>query len=115
MDNLTQETIFADGQPYFERLINDINNAQSSIELEVYIFQNSTLGDHVIQALCHAAQRGVHVRVLVDGAGSPLWGATYANALELNHAFIIHFHGNCGTTVAPSLSCHSYSNGSTYC
>lgn len=63
-------------------MLDDIRAANTSIDFEVYIFQNSVLGDHVTQALADAARRGVKVRVLVDGAGSPLWGATYANTIE---------------------------------
>ena len=35
---LIQE-IFADGKSYFDALLNDINHAKESIDLEVYIFQ----------------------------------------------------------------------------
>jgi cardiolipin synthase len=77
-----QETLFSNGADYFQQLIYDLETAQHSIDFEVYIFQNSTLGDHLTQALCDAAHRGVKVRVMVDGAGSPLWGATYANSIE---------------------------------
>lgn len=77
-----QEKLFSNGSDYFTHMINDIRSAQSSVDFEVYIFQNSVLGDHMTQALSEAAKRGVKVRVLVDGAGSPLWGATYANTIE---------------------------------
>lgn len=77
-----QETLFSDGNAYFTQMIEDIHAAQSSIAFEVYIYQNSVLGDHITQALSSAAKRGVTVRVLVDGAGSPIWGATYANTIE---------------------------------
>src|SRR3990167_6618243 len=60
----------------------DIARAQTSIDLESYLFQNDALGQRVAAALIQAAQRGIRVRVMVDGAGSPLWGTGLAQSLE---------------------------------
>lgn len=77
-----EETIFADGKTHFDHMIADIQRAKFSVELEIYIFQKDFLGDTITQALCDAAARGVRVRVLVDGAGSPLWATSYAVLIE---------------------------------
>ena len=76
------ETIFSDGTSYFDALIDDIMEATNSIELETFIFNKDHLGDRIAKVLEKAAERGVHVRVLVDGAGSPLWTTNYAKKLE---------------------------------
>lgn len=68
-----QETIFLHGEDYFSALLLDIANATIRIDLETYIFHHDPLGLKIANALAQAAQRGVRVRVLVDGAGTPSW------------------------------------------
>lgn len=77
-----EEHVFGSGSAYFQALIHDINHATHTIDLETYIFSRDSLGKRIVQALCEAAKRGVIVRVLVDGAGSPFWSATFARRLE---------------------------------
>ena len=77
-----QETVFTDGQKHFNSLLADIANAKYSIDLETYMFHNDPLGRRVAIQLSEAARRGVKVRVMVDGAGSPLWSANFAYFLE---------------------------------
>ncbi len=79
---LPKEQIFASGAAHFESLLESIEHATQSIDLETYIFQKDSVGDKIINALCLAAQRHVRVRVMVDGAGSPLWANSYAPRLE---------------------------------
>jgi len=86
------EKIFADGDSYFDALMDDISQATNSIELETFIFSKDHLGDRVAKALGKAAERGVHVRILVDGAGSPLWTTNYAKKLEKAGAKTRVFH-----------------------
>lgn len=76
------EKIFFDGTSYFNELFMDIDRARSSIDLEVYIFANDSLGSMVAKHLIAASERGVHVRVLVDGVGSLFWGGNLAFQLE---------------------------------
>ncbi len=70
-----EETLFTSGDEYFSELLNSISQAYSSIEMESYIFIQGVLADRVTKALIEAAQRGVRVRLIVDGWGSPsfLW------------------------------------------
>lgn len=72
--NELQQLIFSDGKNYFDSLIIDINSARFSVDLETYIFNNDNLGQLVAEALVQAALRGLTVRVLVDGAGTPFLG-----------------------------------------
>jgi cardiolipin synthase len=69
-----QQTIFFSGDNYFAALLADIGTASKSIALETYIFNPDSLGEKIALYLIKAAQRGVQIRVLVDGAGTPLWG-----------------------------------------
>ena len=65
-----EEQIYTDATDYFEGLIDAINQAKHSVDLEVYIFDNDTLSSRVAQALETAARRGVKVRLLTDGVGA---------------------------------------------
>jgi cardiolipin synthase A/B len=76
------ELIISDCLSFFERLLLDIHDAKKSIDIETYIFSNDRVGDKISKALAIAAKRGVQVRVLVDGAGSPMWGDTQTRLLE---------------------------------
>lgn len=52
-------------------VIDDIENAQSSIRMVFYIWHPGGLADSVASALIRAAKRGVNVKLLLDSAGSP--------------------------------------------
>ncbi|HUV99955.1 MAG TPA: cardiolipin synthase ClsB [Gallionella sp.] len=65
-----QLLLLQNGAAYFPRLCADIDAAQHSIYLETYIFASDEAGRMVVDALRRAAERGVVVRVLLDGYGS---------------------------------------------
>ncbi len=67
----TEETLFTSGDKFFDELVKSIRRARSSIELECYIVVKGVLGDRIIGELIEAARRGVQVRLLIDGWGSP--------------------------------------------
>jgi len=62
--------LLRNGTEYFPALIRAIDGARAEVWLETYIFADDDAGRAVAAALVRAAQRGVRVRVLVDG-----WGA----------------------------------------
>lgn len=62
--------VFTDGHAKFEQLVDDIDHAQTSVEVEYYTFYADRLGHRILAALIRAAQRGVKVRVLYDASGS---------------------------------------------
>lgn len=57
------------GGEYFPALIKAIDGAQRSVHLETYIFSLDETGYRVIDALRRAEERGVKVRVVLDGFG----------------------------------------------
>lgn len=77
-----EQTIYLEGNQYYDALLHDITAAQHTIDLEVYIFENDALGKKFVTALVAAAHRGVKIRILVDGAGTPLWVGTISKQLE---------------------------------
>lgn len=78
-----QEKVFHNGDSYFSSLLQDIQHAKQSIDIEVYIFTKDRLGRRVLRALLAAAKkRKLRVRLLVDGVGSPFWGGKLVRKLE---------------------------------
>jgi cardiolipin synthase len=68
-----REEIFNSGDVFFARLLAEISEAQWSVYLEMYIFELDPFGQRVLETLKQVAARGVEVRVMVDGVGSPAW------------------------------------------
>ena len=62
--------LLSDTDTIFNRLIEDINNANSNIEMVFYIWNEGGKADDVEQALIQATQRGVTCRLMIDSAGS---------------------------------------------
>ena len=61
---------FLDGKSVFDNLIEDIQNAKSTIHLEFYILANDKTGKRLIKLLTQKASEGVEVRVIYDAVGS---------------------------------------------
>lgn len=58
------------GDELYPRLITEIGNAQHYVWISSYIFSGDGVGAEIAGALIAAADRGVDVRVLVDGIGA---------------------------------------------
>jgi cardiolipin synthase A/B len=69
--------LLVNGEDYFPQLLAAIEASRRSILIETYIFADDSIGARVSAALAAAAQRGVMVRLLVDGYG----GGDYARKL----------------------------------
>lgn len=67
---------------FFPSLIAAIDNAMRSVQMETYIFDLTASGAHVAAALERAAQRGVQVRVMVDGFGTPVFPEEWKNRFK---------------------------------
>lgn len=88
----TAETIFHNGNDHFDSILKDLQNATTSIDFETYLFDQDPLGDQIINAFCQAAQRGVTVRILIDGFGSRNFYTPYITQLENAGAETRIFH-----------------------
>lgn len=82
--------IILDGRNFSAELIADIDNATKTIDLETYIYQNDSFGEKVANAIIRAVKRGVKVRLLVDGIGTP-W-SNYIAEMEKCGVNIHIFH-----------------------
>ena len=70
------------GVEFFPALITAIDAAQTEIHLETYIFNADPCAETVRDALIRAAQRGVRVRLMIDGIGSRDFPAAWLKLLQ---------------------------------
>lgn len=66
------EKVFFNQKDFFTHLLKGLAEAEVSIDFETYIFVDDELGQKVCESLKNAALRGIRVRALIDGWGSPL-------------------------------------------
>lgn len=62
--------VLTNGDETYPAMITAIDKAERSLALSTYIFNNDDAGILVLDALSRALDRGVRVRVLIDGVGS---------------------------------------------
>ena len=77
-----QIKLLRSGGEYFPALLNAIRLAKTEIHLQSYIFQADQTGLAIGHALMDAAQRGVHVNVLLDGFGSQKLSSAYVASMR---------------------------------
>lgn len=77
------------GKPYFDCLLQLIENARESIHLQTYIFDDDETGHLVANALKSAARRNVSVYLLADGYASKVMSRQFIDSLQDAG---IHFH-----------------------
>lgn len=65
--------ILENGEELFPRMLEEIDAAKHSVLLSSYIFQNDSIGKLFLSALTKAKNRGVDVRVIVDGLAAILY------------------------------------------
>jgi len=63
-------TLFIEGDELYQSMLNDIANAQHTIQLESYIFAYDEIGVQFINALITRAKEGIIVQINLDAAGS---------------------------------------------
>jgi len=62
--------LMRDGDQTYPEMLDAIRTAKHSVGLQSYIFYDDQFGEQFVQALIDAKDRGVDVRVMVDGVGS---------------------------------------------
>ncbi len=63
-------TLLTNGAEFFPALLREIDAARSDVHFETYIFADDATGRRIADALARAAQRGVDVKLMMDGFGS---------------------------------------------
>ncbi|MEX1197669.1 MAG: phospholipase D-like domain-containing protein [Pseudohongiellaceae bacterium] len=61
--------VLINGEALYPAMLEAIDNAQQRVLLASYIFDNDGTGERFVTALCRAKERGVDVRVMLDGLG----------------------------------------------
>jgi cardiolipin synthase len=74
--------ILENGDMAFPDMLAAIDSAQSSVGLSFYIFDDDTTGRAFVDALIAAHERGVSVRVLIDGVGGGYFYSGVHDALR---------------------------------
>ena len=70
--NHNRMDVLCDGSEFFPALLRDIAAAKSHVHVDVYIFEDDSLGRAISDALIAKAREGVEVRVIYDDVGC--WG-----------------------------------------
>jgi cardiolipin synthase len=85
--------ILENGDEAYPAMLRAIDEAKHSIALSTYIFNNDKAGRMFVEALSRARQRGLRVRILIDGVGSWYSFPSLIPLLEkheLNYARFLH-------------------------
>ncbi len=98
-----------EGNQTFPAMLTAIGAAERSVNLSTYILDRDAVGSRMISALCTAADRGVEVRVLVDGLGTSRSAITMARRLRGAGAMLSIFHPLFGLWVRrPSINMRNH-------
>lgn len=84
-------TFLRSGEEYFSTLEALITQAQKSIHIQVYIFDEDQTGKRIIELLRQACKRGIAVYIVVDAYASEKFGKTTAVSLIKEGMFIKRF------------------------
>lgn len=84
MESWSRVQIFNVGDDYFKSLRQDIRAAKKSITLESYIFTVDNLTEVILDDLRQARERGLSVKIIIDGFGS------YYSIPQLNKYCSLH-------------------------
>ncbi len=84
--------LFFDPHAYFADLVEHIERAAREIVFEIYIFELDAVGMRVLDALESAVDRGVTVRILLDGVGSYRHASRIAERLRGGTCEVRIFH-----------------------
>jgi cardiolipin synthase A/B len=88
----SNEVLYHNGDSFFEALLLAIDSAKQSVDLETYIFDEDALGLRVLESLSRASERGVHVRLLLDGVGASNWNSSEADVWRKRGIHFRFFH-----------------------
>jgi cardiolipin synthase A/B len=84
-------TLLHNGEEAYPAMLDVIEKARFSIFLTTYIFEVDQTGMRFIEALERAHQRGVVVRILIDGVGEMRWGEIASRYLSKKGLFVARF------------------------
>lgn len=86
-------SLLLNGDEAYPAMLEAIAKAERSIAISTYIFNNDEVGRRFVDALAEASERGVRVRLLIDGVGSWYSRPSLIPLLEergINYARFLH-------------------------
>lgn len=86
------ESVYFDGDAYYNDVLNAINGARTSIEIESYIYDPDPIGKRFDEALSAAAKRGLDVKLVVDGFGARSWIESGAQSVAASGVKVRIYH-----------------------
>lgn len=86
------EIVVVQDGAFFDRLLEDVAAAQSTIHLETYVWWTGEITHRVARALAAKAGEGVIVRVLVDASGSSRMEDEVREIMESAGCRVVPFH-----------------------
>lgn len=78
----TSEKLYLDNDDLLNDLLQDMEAAQSSIDMEVFTFEDGLFARKLLGTFKSVTQRGVIVRIIADGWGSPFFWDKIGPELE---------------------------------
>lgn len=94
--------ILLNGEELYPAMLEAIDNAEQCVLLASYIFDNDRTGEKFVAALARAKERGVDVRVMLDGLGECMSLPRIGNRLQEAGIRFVRF--NPLTLIPPSLN-----------
>ncbi len=83
--------LLKNGAEYFPELLGAIARAEREIFLESYLFELDVIGEAVCEALMKAAQRGVEVKMQLDGFGARKFPDAWKERLAAAGVWLLFF------------------------
>lgn len=77
---------------FFDAVEQQIGAARHTVHLENFLWKKGRVATRMTRALCEAAQRGVRVRVLLDGMGGRHMGRAALRQLRRSGCRVVFFH-----------------------
>jgi len=82
---------FKNGEQAYPAMLEAINGAKKRILLATYLFESDSVGNEFVAALIAAHQRGVEVRVIIDGVGELYSWPRLSKKLKKAGVQVAHF------------------------
>ena len=92
------ETLYLDGDVFYRELLCEIERAEVSVDMEVYLFESGVLAGRLCESFERATGRGVRVRLICDHWGRPIVDNTLRRRLEACGAQVHVYRGMPGHT-----------------
>lgn len=82
VSNDNEVAFYVDGHDKFQKLIEDIKQAEHHVHICYYIFRSDNLGKAIVEACEEVAKKGVEVKILYDAVGGRTLKSSLFKTLE---------------------------------